>query len=395
MKSITLEVNGVHRSAMVHPRTSLADLLREEFRLTGTHLGCEQGVCGACTINLNGRPVRSCLAFAVGCEDAAVATIEHFDDDETIAELRQAFATEHALQCGYCTPGMLITARDIVLRLPRADEARIRVELSGNLCRCTGYIGIVRAIRHVLAARAASVPPPDPVSDVGVPAIAPAESARPETAKPIAPPPFAPPPLRPHLNHAPNRLTHRLLIHQPRAKVWLALQDFERVVAYIPGAKLLGPVDGGNVRGAIAVKLGPISADFSGTANIVFDHTTYSGVVTGSGIDRGNGSYAAARMSYQLDEVDGGDGTEVAVAIDYSFSGYLAQFGRSGIVKALMGRIVQTFAANMERDFDAEAGRVIGGGDTTTARLDIVSIVLGYVCDRLGSLATWHRRSDG
>jgi carbon-monoxide dehydrogenase small subunit len=153
MKRIALTVNGKPVEADVEPRTHLADFLRESQGLTGTNLGCEHGVCGACTIEIDGAPARSCIAFAAACDGAIVRTIEAFDDDPVMAELRAAFTAEHALQCGYCTPGMLITARDIVMRLPDADEARIRKELSGNLCRCTGYMGIVRAIRRVLGAR--------------------------------------------------------------------------------------------------------------------------------------------------------------------------------------------------------------------------------------------------
>ncbi len=150
---VSMTVNGLRIEAQVEPRTHLADFLREHLNLTGTNLGCEHGVCGACTIEIDGAPARSCIAYAAACDGASVCSIEGFDDDPVMAELRTAFTVEHALQCGYCTPGMLITARDIVTRLPDADEARIRKELSGNLCRCTGYMGIVRAIQRVLASR--------------------------------------------------------------------------------------------------------------------------------------------------------------------------------------------------------------------------------------------------
>jgi carbon-monoxide dehydrogenase small subunit len=150
LKSIRLTINSEEVQAQVEPRTHLADFLRESQRLTGTNLGCEHGVCGACTLEIDGVPARSCITFAVACDGAAVRSIEGFADDPVMAELRAAFTAEHALQCGYCTPGMLITARDIVMRLSHADEARIRKELSGNLCRCTGYMGIVRAIQRVL-----------------------------------------------------------------------------------------------------------------------------------------------------------------------------------------------------------------------------------------------------
>ena len=151
---ITLTVNGEQVHERVDARKTLVDFLREDLALTGSHVGCEHGVCGACTLMIDGAPARSCIALAVACEGAEVRTIESFDDDEVMTALRAAFTAEHALQCGYCTPGMLATARDIVTRLPDADETRIRVELSGNLCRCTGYVGIVEAIKRVLRERA-------------------------------------------------------------------------------------------------------------------------------------------------------------------------------------------------------------------------------------------------
>ncbi len=157
--TVTLNVNGSNRTLTVEPRTHLADALREQCGLTATHLGCEHGVCGACTIDVDGAPQRACLESAVRFVGKCVRTLEDFDDDALMAQLRTAFTAEHALQCGYCTPGMLMTARDIVLRLPTAGEARIREELAGNLCRCTGYAGIVRAISRVLRERAVTEAP--------------------------------------------------------------------------------------------------------------------------------------------------------------------------------------------------------------------------------------------
>jgi carbon-monoxide dehydrogenase small subunit len=156
MTRIALTVNGNRVQADVEPRMHLTDFLREQQLLTGTNLGCEHGVCGACTLEIDGAPARSCITYAVACDGAHVRTIEGLEDDPVMAELRAAFTAEHALQCGYCTPGMLVTARDIVMRLPDADEARIRKELAGNLCRCTGYMGIVSAIKRVLAVRRAA-----------------------------------------------------------------------------------------------------------------------------------------------------------------------------------------------------------------------------------------------
>lgn len=155
MTRIAITLNGRKLEAEVEPRTHLADFLREQQLLTGTNLGCEHGVCGACTLEIDGAPARSCITYAAACDGSTIRTIEGFDDDPVMARLREAFTAEHALQCGYCTPGMLATAYDIVTRLPDADEARIRKELSGNLCRCTGYMGIVAAIQRVLKTKSA------------------------------------------------------------------------------------------------------------------------------------------------------------------------------------------------------------------------------------------------
>jgi len=150
LTTIELKVNGRAIAEVVEPRTHLADFLRDRLNLTGTHLRCEQGVCGACTVLVDGAPARACITFAALCEGAEVTTIEGLENDPIIAGLRRAFTAEHGLQCGFCTPAMLITARDVILRLPDADEKRVRVELAGNLCRCTGYVGIVRAVLRAL-----------------------------------------------------------------------------------------------------------------------------------------------------------------------------------------------------------------------------------------------------
>jgi aerobic carbon-monoxide dehydrogenase small subunit len=144
---ITLMINGAKRRAHVEPRTSLADLLREEMRLTATHLGCEHGVCGACTILLNGEPARACIALAITLDGSEVRTLEGLQDDELMGILKDSFHENHGLQCGFCTPGMLISSLDLLRRKPGVSEQEIRAAMSGNLCRCTGYQGIVRSIK--------------------------------------------------------------------------------------------------------------------------------------------------------------------------------------------------------------------------------------------------------
>ncbi len=150
MTRTAFSVNGRRISADIEPRQSLADFLREEENLTGTHAACEHGVCGACTLLVDGRPVRSCITLAVAVDGSEVTTIEGYGDDPVMARLREAFKRCHAVQCGYCTPGMLATSYDIVRRMPGAGRDDIRRELCGNLCRCTGYVQIVDAVETAM-----------------------------------------------------------------------------------------------------------------------------------------------------------------------------------------------------------------------------------------------------
>ena len=143
---ISLEVNGERVDAQVPPRLNLADFLREHLKLTGTHVGCEQGVCGACTVRVNGEIIRSCLMLTVQTHGASVQTIEGLSDSGEIDDLQAAFRDRNALQCGFCTPGMLIAAQDLLKQHTQLDRERIREHLSGNYCRCTGYQAIIDAV---------------------------------------------------------------------------------------------------------------------------------------------------------------------------------------------------------------------------------------------------------
>ena len=146
-QSITLTVNGRNIEFEAAPRKLLSDALREDCHLTGTHVGCEHGVCGACTVLIDGAPARSCITFAVAANRAEVTTLEGFEGDPVMDTLREAFADTHGLQCGFCTPGMLMTARALLDRDPDPSEETIREAISGQICRCTGYTTIVRSVR--------------------------------------------------------------------------------------------------------------------------------------------------------------------------------------------------------------------------------------------------------
>jgi carbon-monoxide dehydrogenase small subunit len=151
--SISTEVNGERVEAQVAPRLNLADFLREQLKLTGTHVGCEHGVCGACTVRVDGEIARSCLMLAVQVDGASVETIEGLSDSGEIADLQEAFRSRNALQCGFCTPGMLMAAQDLLRQNGTPDREAIREHLSGNYCRCTGYQAIIDAVENTAHTR--------------------------------------------------------------------------------------------------------------------------------------------------------------------------------------------------------------------------------------------------
>jgi carbon-monoxide dehydrogenase small subunit len=155
---VTVSVNSEVRHGVVEPRRTLADFLRDDCRLTGTHLGCEHGVCGACTVLLDGRAVRSCLVLAVQTDGREVTTVEGMSDGDGLTPVQEAFRAEHGLQCGFCTPGFIVSVTAMLADNPSPTDQQIREGLSGNLCRCTGYQGIIRAVRRAAESSAGVAP---------------------------------------------------------------------------------------------------------------------------------------------------------------------------------------------------------------------------------------------
>ena len=153
-QQVKLTLNGVEREGVCESRTTLLDFIRHDLGSTGTHAGCEHGVCGACTVELDGQIVRSCLMFACQADGAKVTTVEGIAKSGEMSDLQNAFKKHHALQCGFCTSGFLLSAEDLLKKNPHPSELEVREGLSGNLCRCTGYVGIVDAVLEVATARA-------------------------------------------------------------------------------------------------------------------------------------------------------------------------------------------------------------------------------------------------
>jgi aerobic carbon-monoxide dehydrogenase small subunit len=180
-RPITLTINGMVRSAVVEPRTLLVHVLRDDFDLTGTHIGCDTSQCGACTVLIDGLAVKSCTQLAVQCEGQAITTIEGIGTMDALHPLQAAFWEKHGLQCGFCTPGMILTAADLLARNPDPSEKEIRHALEGNYCRCTGYQNIVAAVQSAAAAmRGARAATPSPRTSE--PAVAPARTGQPASA---------------------------------------------------------------------------------------------------------------------------------------------------------------------------------------------------------------------
>jgi aerobic carbon-monoxide dehydrogenase small subunit len=411
MTAITLTVNGQSVSTEVTPRTHLADFLREHLLLTGTHIGCEHGICGACTVEIDGEIARSCITYAVTCDGAEVRTIEGFDDDKLMARLRQAFSEAHALQCGYCTPGMLIAARDLIRRKGGLNGTQIRTEMSGNLCRCTGYVGIVRAVERVMGERAELALPMPPVRSPRLgPAPGPQASVSGTAKAPTSPfvsahagekaggeragsPPSSsagPAKKRRRIKvevgaveavAEATKLTQSFVLEHPREAVWRLMADAETVASCIPGMKLDGPLVDGRASGRMEVALGPIKASFAGEGTVMSIPAEYRQMITGKGGDRKSGSNASGEVAYRLHQEAGPTGEEVTrveVELSYSLTGPLAQFSRSNLVRDLVSRVGESFAQNLDARLSAPEGAEIA-----PARLSAASLIFRVAAGRV------------
>jgi carbon-monoxide dehydrogenase small subunit len=396
MSMIALTVNQRAVQALAEPRTNLADFVREKLDLTGTHLGCEHGVCGACTVLLDGVPARSCITYAVACEGADVTTIEGLDEDGVTTELRAAFTREHALQCGYCTPGMLVSARDLVLRLPQADERSIRVGLSGNLCRCTGYVGIVRAVQSVIEARRARDIAPMPGG--GRKILGPVGSGRSNAdrtermrsvgSEPTSPEAVGSVPSIPDFIPV-TVLEQQFTVAHPPEQVFAMFDDIAAVAACLPGASLTAPPKPERVEGAIRVRIGPIAATFQGAARVERNPADMSGRIVGIGNDRRSRSSTQGEICYRLVPIE--QGTRVDLSIGYTLTGMLAQVGRPGLVRDLAARLIAEFAGNLDRRLSGTSQ-----GDATAAELNGMALVFGLLRARVArGVGRFSSRDDG
>jgi aerobic-type carbon monoxide dehydrogenase small subunit (CoxS/CutS family)/carbon monoxide dehydrogenase subunit G len=375
MLDISLTVNGRALKARVEARTQLSELLREELNLTGTHVGCEQGVCGACTVFVDGKPQRSCISYAGDCDGCSVTTIEGFDDDALMDQLRDAFSRHHGLQCGFCTPGMLITARDIILRLGETSAKRIREELSGNLCRCTGYVGIVEAIEEVSKGKAAQGFR-TPVATTEAVVVAKAVEVPRQAADSTTRSSLAAPPATSGARKGWSSIDQRLTVGFPPEVVWGRLADIRQVSSCLPGAEII-ELEGDHIKGRMNVALGPMKVAFNGDGQVMLDPEKRIGRLSGGGRDVGSGSTAEGELEWCVLPGETSDSL-IQVSLSWRLSGRLAQFNRGGLVQDVIQRLASMFASNLEASLKGEAI-----GERSVKPLGLWSLMWGVFKARL------------
>ncbi|MHC1560087.1 xanthine dehydrogenase family Fe-S subunit [Actinomycetospora sp. C-140] len=368
---VSVTVNGRAVTVAVSPRTTLSDVLRDHLGLTGTHVGCEHGVCGMCTVLLDGEAVRACLLFAVQCEGAVLTTVEGLGAADDQHPLQQAFAHHHALQCGFCTPGMLMSAYDL-LAGGTYDEATLPEDMSGVLCRCTGYRGILAAVADV-ADQARTRPDGLPPPRAAVPPALVGRSGSASVASTLASDdrkstrsietvtvPAGPPTVT---------VDVRSGLTSPVDDVWAVLADVSRLVACLPGAEMTEDLGDDRYRGRAVVALGPVSLRFEGLAQV--EERDASGRrmrVLAQGADRG-GSSTQAVIRLAADPSPEG-GTTLWADADVHLSGRVAQFGRA-LAGDVSRRMFEQFATAVD-----EAARTGEAPRTTTSPLRLVVTAL-------------------
>jgi aerobic-type carbon monoxide dehydrogenase small subunit (CoxS/CutS family)/carbon monoxide dehydrogenase subunit G len=378
---IAMTVNGTEITVSVPARTHLADVLRERLGLTGTHLGCEHGVCGMCTVLVDGAAARSCLLFAVQCEGAEIVTVEGLGSADEQHPLQRAFSAHHGLQCGFCTPGMLMSSYDLLVNGPDGTGVpaeRLPEEMSGVLCRCTGYRGILAAVADVAAAHQDGLPAPLGCAErtlVGraaavhpratpaeeVPDIAPAGEVRMPTGTPSA------------------RIEVRQELAAPVDKVWAVLDDFDQLARCLPGAELVEVLDRDRYRGRATVALGPVKLSFSGLAQVVErDPGNHRMRVLAEGADTG-GSATQADIGLHVEPGEDGGAVLHATAALH-LSGRVAQFGRA-LAGDVSRRLFEQFGACVEQT--ARTGR---GAEHAAKPPSAVGLLLATLSSRLRAI---------
>ncbi|GAA4918175.1 carbon-monoxide dehydrogenase small subunit [Actinomycetospora succinea] len=372
---VTLTVNGRTVTVAVSPRTTLSDVLRDRLGLTGTHVGCEHGVCGMCTVLLDGEAVRACLLFAVQCEGVALTTVEGLGSADDQHPLQEAFSHHHGLQCGFCTPGMLMSAYDLLAGGTYAED-NLPEDMSGVLCRCTGYRGILAAVADVAREHPDGVPPPRAAvppalvgrsGSVSVGATLTSGERKSARSPEEITVPSGPPTVTVEVRRA---------LASPVDDVWTVLADMDRLAACLPGAEMTADLGDDRYRGRAVVALGPVSLRFEGLAHVVErDDTKRRMRVLAQGADRG-GSSTQAVIRLAADPAPDG-GTTLWADADVHLTGRIAQFGRA-LAGDVSRRLFEQFADAVD-----EAART---GEAPTRRSSPLRLLLAGLTTRLRRL---------
>jgi len=377
---IAMTVNGSEVTLRVPPRVHLADALREQLGLTGTHLGCEHGVCGMCTVLVDGAAARACLLFAVQCEGAEIVTVEGLGSQEDQHPLQRAFSAHHGLQCGFCTPGMLMSSYDLLAGGAAVEPEDLSVEMSGVLCRCTGYRGILAAVADVAAEHPDGVPPPRNCTPRTIirRGAEQAVSGYASSSAHIHSRPLEVP------SGAPSATVEvRAELDVPVDKVWEVLDDFHRLAACLPGAELVEVLGDDRYRGRATVALGPVKLAFDGLAQVV-EREGHRMRVLAQGADTG-GSSTQADIRLRAEPSAGGTVLEADAAL--FLAGRIAQFGRA-LAGDVSRRMFEQFAAAVEEN--ARTGRAPA---TPAKPPGALALLAGVVVARLRSVLRRIRRS--
>lgn len=347
---VQLTVNGRAAEVDVAPRVTLADALRDHLGLTGTHLGCEHGVCGMCTVTVDGEAARACLLLACQLDGAEIMTVEGLGRPDDLHPLQESFGRHHALQCGFCTPGMLMSAYDLLDHEPGVRAEDLPEKMSGVLCRCTGYRHIIDAVADVADTHPDAVPPPRncgrqallPRTTLGGPGAAAEDGPSAVAAAREISLPQSEPTVRIALEHE---------VSAPPGEVWDVMNDTERLAACLPGAELLADHGDDRYAGRIRVALGPIKLAFLGDIHVTerdAEHRSLRAVAQAA--DAGGGTVQADVRLAARTRPDGAPGSVIHAEADLFMVGRIAQFGRS-----LAGDVSTDMFAQFAAALDAAA----------------------------------------
>jgi xanthine dehydrogenase YagT iron-sulfur-binding subunit len=346
---VSFTVNGTQVSVEVPPRLTLADVLREDLYLTGTRLGCEHGVCGACTVIVDGRAVRSCLTYCVQVDGADVLTVEGLGRPESLHPLQEAFQRHHALQCGFCTSGFLMSAYELLRQGADPDDSDLPQKLSGVLCRCTGYAGVVTAVREIASAYPDGVPAAQNLKK-GV-WQAPSRSGDTDGLRALQNDNAKGPASRLDLSMPEGEPTTvvsvETTISSPPDEAWSLLSDLERVSRCLPGVELTDELAPDTFAGRASLHLGPMGLDFAGAVRVAErDEPSRTLRAVAAGEDR-SGSSVRAELRFSASP----DGSQTAITATgrLFLTGKAAQFGRS-----IAGDVSRQLFEQFARTVDAE-----------------------------------------